>query len=161
MTTETDIIKLEAKLAAMTRPCSVKHAIRIEVREDKLKEFDAGWRNSECGCEGSGVVPLIEGSRLTNSWGTGCPKMGCMTLRSELPCDNCQGLGYVPDLSMEKVLNFMLESHAVHLGTDVEHKVTLCMWKDGDEVGATPYEALLRACIAGAEINSTEEKHGY
>ena len=158
MTTDTE--SLEARLAAMTRPCNctwcVSHDLRTHVEA--------------CICNGTGVVPLIAGSRREcfDCQATGIIKWQSSTapdaVSHEDPCIACGGPGYVPDLDGMKVLAWMLEQDGsrVELNKQTNRKtkepLVICHWDinerwqdTGMEDGTTPYEALLRACLAGAE----------
>lgn len=165
MTTNTETIEvLELQLVVKTRECSCFYEIN-KIKDDSLacgmcwtgkkhdQDCEVEW------CLGTGVVPLVAEWRLMNSWRTGCPKMGCMTLRSGLPCDRCKGLGCVPDLDGMKVLAWMHEQSGALISTQVSPKGIEAIWHLYPRVeayGATPEEAIYRAALAGIEAMDNE-----
>ena len=158
MTTERTIESLEAKLTAMTEDCNT-------CRGRGCIEYGNELEN--CGiCEG-GVVPLIEGSRRE------CPGMQppsgylprCLVTGSQLndsedlvrwfehqkqrgECESCNGLRYVPDLSMSKLIRHM-QRHRVVRFAEIRRDITTVTWGLFEEEDPDPYHALLLVCYEG------------
>ena len=156
MTTDT-IESLEARLAAMTKPCSQSNSFH-----EGLTQLDDHLCKE---CKGERVIPMIAGSRRecpdrvsVATWVYSDSGELDMEHGSEHPvvCRRCDGLGYVPDLDGMKVEAWMLEQDG-SLEIDTRAKGIEVLWQSGKYEfvktgrGATLYEALLRACLAGLE----------
>ena len=164
MTTEQkDIIEsLEARIAAMTRPCSQSNSFH-----EGLAQLDDHLCKE---CKGEGVVPLIAGSRRECPTHAQLPRIEAAIRETGLEqfidfekgraafddCPECNGFKYIPDLDGMKVLAWMFSEG----GWVVSSPISLILKLPEDEKGFYSsddlYEALLRACLASKEALEAE-----
>ena len=147
--TDTDIKSLEARLAAWTKPCPA--IIGNDFWQIHLSEY---LINQSCAdCNGTGVVPMIAGSRRK-----------CSVYVGETGnCDNCNDLGYTPDLSMQKVEEFMLRSGNIVTTLYQDEAIYEVLWLLRDPPDTIHdmfaksddlYIAKMTVCLAGIEAKA-------
>ncbi len=168
---QTEIAALELELAGKEKPC-------FNCGGTRLNE----WDDSCLDCNGTDVVPLIAGSRRVCSLcrGSGlyityyCAEKSCKLRglahrnHEDRSCNDCEGRKWIPDLDAMKVVVWTSSKVWAVTFNPVDDVMIVCQISEATtrkgiagSNACDPYEALLRAVLAGIEAMDEEGSNDY